>query len=480
MKYNLQIELLDECDIEQIYINKNGDINNIQLLISPDKNLNDILSKSGILKMLKGMINEYNDDSLMIEYYDQYIKSIFDSDFNIIDNCESVLILPNELVQSYIKNNPFLQNRKIYLNEIYSVNRISLNKVKALFGDNKNIYVKIKGNHNYISILDYEKTVNEIEKISAKIEKYDLSPLEQLIFAYDLVRDRVYVRESVDEDSTKSRDLTSVLLGDKIVCVGYANILDKVLLNIGFNSMMYHIWSNKNKCGHMRNIVHLVDEKYGIDGAFFLDTTHDRKKNYDDLSFLNSYEFFCRTMNDMNYYDKNNFYALTFLGYDQKFIRNSQIIIKTKGLAGLSSPMIKTLNQISNFVDGKDIIDTLFNFGNQKILNFTKDKVDKEYILDRLKYYENIFFCSKLMPTVFLNALYKVRKLEYYEESEKYKFDLDTLKEMALSNIKTTKDIFVMMSYYKSNNFESIIKQNNIEIDMQRVKLTKILKNIKK
>lgn len=480
MKYNLQIELLDECDIEQIYINKNGDINNIQLLISPDKNLNDILSKSGILKMLKDMIDEYSNDPLMIEYYTQHINNIMNSDFNIIDNCESILILPNELVPSYIENNSFFQNKKIYLNEIYSANRTSLNKVKDLFGYNKNIYVKVKGNYNYISILDYEKTVNEIEKISSKIEKYDLSPLEQLIFAYDLVRDRVYVRESVDEDFTKSRDLTSVLLGDKIVCVGYANILDKVLLNIGFNSMMYHIFNNKNEYGHMRNIVHLVDEKYGIDGAFFLDTTRDRKKNYDDLSFLNSYEFFCRTMNDMDYYDQNKFYSLTFFGYDQKFIRNAQIIIKTKGLAGLSPSMIKTLNRISNFVDGKDIIDPLFNLSNQKILHFTKDKVDKEYILDRLKYYENIFFRSTLLPTVFLNALYKVRKLEYYENSEKYKFDLDSLKHMVLSNIKMTKDIFIMMSYYKSNNFEDVIKQNNIELDMQRVKLTKILKNIKK
>ena len=33
MKYNLQIELLDECNIEKIYISENGDINNIQLLI---------------------------------------------------------------------------------------------------------------------------------------------------------------------------------------------------------------------------------------------------------------------------------------------------------------------------------------------------------------------------------------------------------------------------------------------------------------
>lgn len=63
---------------------------------------------------------------------------------------------------------------------------------------------------------------------------------------------------------------------------------------------------------------------------------------------------------------------------------------------------------------------------------------------------------------------------------KKYKFDLDSLKHMVLSNIKMTKDIFIMMSYYKSNNFEDVIKQNNIELDMQRVKLTKILKNIKK
>lgn len=213
---------------------------------------------------------------------------------------------------------------------------------------------------------------------------------------------------------------------------------------------------------------------------FFLDATHDRKKDYDDLSFLDSYEFFCITKNDMDYYDNDKFFSLTFFGYGQKFIRNTQIIIKAKGLDGLSKSMVKTLNQISNFIDGKNIIDPLFNLSNQKILHFSKNKIDIDYVLDRLKYYENIFFCSTLLPTVFLNALYKVRKLEYYENSEKYKFDLDSLKHMVLSNIKASRNIFLMMSYYRSNNFEDVIKQNNIELDMQRVKLTKILKNIKK
>ena len=103
MKYNLQIELLYECNIEKIYISENGDINNIQLLISTDKNIVDLLSKSGILKMLKDMIDEYSNDPLMIEYYTQHINNIMNSDFNIIDNCESILILPNEFVPSYIE-----------------------------------------------------------------------------------------------------------------------------------------------------------------------------------------------------------------------------------------------------------------------------------------------------------------------------------------------------------------------------------------
>ena len=33
-----------------------------------------------------------------------------------------------------------------------------------------------------------------------KINRYNYSPLEQLILAYDLIRDRFYVREGEDED----------------------------------------------------------------------------------------------------------------------------------------------------------------------------------------------------------------------------------------------------------------------------------------
>ena len=106
-----------------------------------------------------------------------------------------------------------------------------------------------------------------IDDIVAKINKYNLSPIEQIMYAYDLVRDRVYQLEDDGEDYSVSRDISSVLFGDKIVCVGFAEIFSKVLDALNIRNVLFTIVGRKS--GHMRNAVYVNDSKYDIHGVFF-------------------------------------------------------------------------------------------------------------------------------------------------------------------------------------------------------------------
>ena len=44
------------------------------------------------------------------------------------------------------------------------------------------------------------------------------------MYAYDMVRDKIYAEVDENDDKMISRNLSTALLGDKIVCLGYANV----------------------------------------------------------------------------------------------------------------------------------------------------------------------------------------------------------------------------------------------------------------
>ena len=170
--------------------------------------------------------------------------------------------------------------------------------------------------------LDYESLLYKIVE-----DAQNLSPLEKFIYAYDIVkRFKLYNTpkkdnknvDSMDRNSRNkikhvSRDLYDILENNYMVCVGYAGFLRDLLTKLGIDSCGYgfdveisaykafkQIQNNnsdyndlsvfeKRKMlvdqqsfiphnsygGHERVLVHLNDEKYGIDGLFFSDPTWD-------------------------------------------------------------------------------------------------------------------------------------------------------------------------------------------------------------
>ena len=185
---------------------------------------------------------------------------------------------PNEIVIAFNNDNCI----KTFSKEEF-VNLKKLDK----FYEEKNIKI---GVFDYKDIFNYDQVwhANEIIKKNAKvINKLDLSPLEKILYAYLIVTQKTYNLETEEQSLAQSRSVYGVLNSDKICCVGFSEYLKSLVnelndknINIFGNSV--GIIENKIKYLqygiHRNNIVYLSDDKYKLNGFYYLDPTWDYGK----------------------------------------------------------------------------------------------------------------------------------------------------------------------------------------------------------
>lgn len=118
-----------------------------------------------------------------------------------------------------------------------------------------------------------------------------LSPLEKFICAFNYVSDFAYNEEDLSDGDTldTSRDIEGIYSTRRIVCYGYANLLSHICDRLGIPCLMQYILIEKHANGdesvtggeaHENNLVFLKDEKYGIDGVFYVDACWDAFEKY--------------------------------------------------------------------------------------------------------------------------------------------------------------------------------------------------------
>lgn len=488
MKYNLTLHLLEKEEKTSIQVSEVFDEEEILIdLFTPyNIKLEEVFEQENLLKLLKNNIEYLK--SIQTEP-DEFINDIhtieqmLKGNLDVLENCDSITIFLHPFLSKYIKENDFLKNKKLKLADFLAITREDLDKVLSFLDDYDNIYVSIDGNKNEVTIQQYKNTVEEIEKIVSKVQKYELSPLEKMMYAYDLVRDRVYNEEKKEESHTASRDLTSVLFGDKIVCVGFANIFEKVLLNLGMKNKMYRI-ASENQRGHRRNVVYVNDPKYHIEGVFFCDPTWNSKKAENDNHYLDSYKFFCKSQEEMKKYENNKFTNITFAGYDKDFTEKFKSMVTKDGIGIVPNNVIHTINEISDLIDEKQLIKPVFLY--EELYPF-----DLEKTLRTLNRYDKLFFDSHLNTETLLRILLQVRKIEYYENPEKYPWTVESFEMVAEDNdsFYNNQRLLALLSsenWMEINenifriDFEKFKDQVELEKNIERIKLTKILRNIAK
>lgn len=471
----------DRFEMIEVEQNYQDGIYDVKIYTLLDESLssivNDSKTKESIVDNMQFNL-QFEEFRSSFPFYQYVIEHCKDKDFFTSASVVYINGIYEDIVE-YLRRNPELLNKEIVLSESLSLDKNTCLRLKEVFKDFPNIKLMVEGNQELVSISDYERTVFAIDTIVDKIKKYNYSPLEQLILAYDLIRDRFYVKEDEGEDYSVSRDLTSSLLGDKIVCVGFANIFDAVCKKLNLNSSMFFLDNRKDTTtGHARNMVYLIDEKYGIDGIYFFDPTFDCKKD-DENNFLFSYRFFAKDYIEMDELSGYKYIPRDYKLFDEKFF--CALMDKCEDLTGnlelaFRLLVLSRVNTLLKFI-GRDTVEPL-SPGYEPV-----QIVDSCYDVKLLA--ENSIGAEN-----FLKALYTVRKNQYYEEPSKYMFDVQTLTRIIANSrfrADDTAELSLLASmgfthYYGKGSSEEKVKRfidkNGLDRDIERTKLTRTLRSI--
>lgn len=313
---------------------------------------------------------------------------------------------------SYINNNRLISNKRIIIDESIELN--DFNKINTLLkqfsGLEDNIFVKLEYNtYDPVSLNGCLKTMNIIKEITDRINNYDLSQLEKIMYVYDLVKSKKQNKENQTESPGASRDLTSVLNGDKITNEGYCNLFSAVLNSLGIETKIDKLRDVDNKRNHTRIAINIDDEKYNVKGLYFFDPTNDSvKTKYDNLY---NYSSFARTKNQID--SKKMIYD-----FEHKY-KDAPTSLK---LLMQSIDKNKDKNLFRK-MDEYNWITKLCTFTNSENINIKQ--MNDETIKNLNKLFSKI---NRLIPNeTMIKLVYNVRYIEHLENS-KISYSIETIK----------------------------------------------------
>jgi len=226
--------------------------------------------------------------------------------------------------------------------------------------------------------------------------------------------------------------------------------------------------------------INVNDEKYNIEGLYFFDPTFDCKKN-DSNDFLLSYRFFGKTKEEMDLLSGYDFIYETYslFGFDEvgdleddlenEILSFEDLIRKVK---------VSRVNRMLRLL-GKETLEIGEN-------QYTRDEIME--ILCEISDFAN----RPIDAEVFLQALYRVRRNEYYENPIKYAFDMKALidilvnSKIASNQIVGEKNLLAALFGIKrpisrqeaTSTVNEYLSNNGLDIDIERIKLARTLKNI--
>lgn len=265
----------------------------------------------------------FDDDILRLtfENEEEYLKFISNpkltiNDFNIIPE-----ICNKETIETYLKKlnltealkdiKPIIEVKnkddlpitllKRKENIILNVTQLNIKETitiitNPLLSNNVSFYGKYDEG-KLTTLKELLEVYNKLLNLIKPAIKNNYSPAESIYYIYNLVKQRIYTEEQKEENYSKSRSITEVLNGDKIVCSGYSNLI-AALANLIDIPVEVSYWEDcfDNLPGHTANIVYLNDPKYNICGIYAIDATWDSKKNKNDKEYKNNIKHFLLPM----------------------------------------------------------------------------------------------------------------------------------------------------------------------------------------
>ena len=467
-------------DIPCTFNFKENDYNSHSISVTFDgqDSFGELLSQLDTEKVLEDAIEEY--ETLSKYKSIAKIKEVFKGKTiaDLIKETECVIYHYEEKeIENLIKNEPDLRTKSIIVFLPENVTIDDINHIEEVFGS-KNVYVRYSQDYEETPIEDYKKSIMVLDKIVEDANSYDFSPFEKVMYVYDIVRQKIYKTEEEGQGRSASNDIASVILGDKIVCAGYSNILNNILNKLGIVSNIYNYNGVNGQDGHARVVAHIKDDIYNIDGVYFLDATWDSKKDENDTSYLYSYKFFAKIKEEIDCYlpdsleDKNiekDFYYLPELITDQWRIN-----------PGLIPPKyIASINKMAKYYQGSFIIDLASIF-----LPMAK-KVNVDELYSVLEEIRDAYF-KPIYADTYIKALFNVRKALYYSNPSLYPFDLKSFYITALKSKwsfeKSATDRLLesmlekRIIIFSEKRFKEFIERENIDKKIEEAIQTRTLK----
>lgn len=335
------------------------------------------------------------------------------------------------------------------------------------------------------------KQINIVSSIEKEIKKHPgLSPLEQSMYAYDLLR--INMAKTLENNTEEEKEFNK--FADKFMepSFFYAPLYTEILRRLNIASLTGTGYFNNFET-RKYTIAYIIDRKYDIEGVYYFDPAinskiamensleiYDSEEDNSILSTLKNYSGFAKTKEDIEFYGYLDL-DFVFSDFDHGYIdllENIENGIITEDLNLLT---IK-LNNISVFLDKTNIIcDTNIFYDREAVSNI---KVDVERY-DRL-------FDNEIDGNKFLEILFNVRRVEYLHNSNIFRLSTEELKDilynsnvsfkdtvieldvedaLALSQ-EETKQMEIKMKSEMENNFENFTTKHDISNKIKKLKLS--------
>lgn len=201
-------------------------------------------------------------------------------------------------------------------------------------GQDLTFYEHHRNNYeNEISLNKVIEAYGKMDEFVEKVESMNLSPFEKFLLVHDYAANRIYKKSDCTnfcDSIVKSRSFVNVMTNDCIVCVGYAQIVKEFCKRLGIEcECIYGSAQTQNEDdfdGHAANIVHIVDEKYGINGYYFCDACWDCKSRPEQQ--LKKYFYAALPMQDIDKIGSKKYFS--HIIDSKKYTPNSKpISVKT-------------------------------------------------------------------------------------------------------------------------------------------------------
>jgi len=383
---------------------------------------------------------------------------LFDNTFNVSYSIDDDFINKETIIE-FLNQNKDFKITLIAKEYKYLINNLKENELP-------NLNICFKNNYDPISFKKFYNMYNFLDEIISFVKHYNLSPLEQVMLVYDIVKSHEYVRENEGESLGTSRSLSEIISSGKIVCDGFANLFNFILDELGIeNKKVYLSYTNKN-VGHARNLVYLKDEKYNINNFFVTDATFDCKNEKKNKNYIDNYYYFLK--------------PLSFFNKQEEIIENPKVLNILRMTDEKIEEHLKTLQhrdktlilmQLNSFLNGNETNPSIY---------FTKEEIIDTKVRKNIKAAKKLLN-KRLSEEAFKNALYKVRKIEYINNIIKREIteeEINNICNTFYSNLAETK-LLKALNLYESPNLEKDLKEANAKSadeDLLRMRLLRAMK----